>query len=300
MVLGVILGLGAATAQSVSYIASRWFTTTGRGGMIRLLVLSHVLQAAVSLPLLLLLWPADLPPIGAFAPELLAVAGFYMAGQFGLFVALRYTDASRVSPILGIKIAVLAVLTVTLLGDRLHALQWMAVLIAVAAAFVLNYTGGRVPWQATLALLWTCVGYSLSDLSIRLMLEAMAPVSPLRAAFWGAAASYVVCGAVSSVLLPWYGLRSPRQWVAAAPYAAAWLGAMMLLFACFAVVGVVLGNILQSTRGIISIVLGAAVSKLGHVHIERHVPRAVFWRRMAAAAMMLAAIAMYLLAGAWA
>jgi drug/metabolite transporter (DMT)-like permease len=295
MLLGVLLGLGAATAQSLSYLASRWYTAGRGGGMMRLLVLGHALQGAVSLPLTWALWPDELPELTQFLPELVGTAGFYMAGQFGLFVALRYTDASRVSPLLGLKVAILAGVTVAFLGDALSAGQWIAVFVSVAAAFVLNYTGGAIPWPATLALLLTCVGYSLSDLCIRLLIDELEPVPALHAAVWGAAATYVLCGLTTLALLPWYGSRRPRDWVAAAPYAGAWLTAMMFLYTCFGLVGVVFGNILQATRGIISVVLGAGVARLGHVHIERHVPRAIFWRRFAAAAMMFAAIILFVL-----
>jgi len=73
-----------------------------------------------------------------------------------------------------------------------------------------------------------------------------------------------------------------------------WLGAMLLLFGCFQVLNdVVWGNILQSTRGLISMVLGAAVAGAGMVHLEKKVARGIFWRRMAAALLMSAAIALY-------
>ena len=299
LALGIILGLAAATSQSVSYICSRWYTAHLGGGMIRLLVLGHVLQGVVCLPLVWLLWPAELPPVSAFLLPLLGVAGFYMVGQTGLFIALRYTDASRVSPLLALKIAILAVLTVTVLNDVLSTLQWIAVAVAVAAAFMLNYSGGRLPWQASVAVIVTCAGYSLSDFSIQLMLNAMQPVEPLAAGMFGAAASYVLCGCTFSVLLPWYGSRRLRPWLAAMPYAAAWLAGMFFLFTCLAAVGLVLGNILQSTRGVISIALGVVVAKRGLVHLETHVERHVLYRRVAAAPMMTAAIAVYVVAGSW-
>lgn len=295
LMLGVILGLAAAVSQSVSYVCSRWYTAHRGGGMIRLLVLGHVIQGVVCTPLAWLLWPADLPAVSTFLPELLGVAGFYMLGQVGLFVALRFTDASRVSPLLGIKIAVLAVLTVGLLGDVLSLWQWTAVGMAVLAGFALNYSGGRLPWQATLAILLTCTAYSLSDFFIRLMLEAMHTVPPLRAALVGAALSYIVCGCASAVLLPWYGSRRVGEWAAAMPYAMAWLAGMFFLFACIGAVGVVLANILQATRGPISIALGVGVARYGLVSVETRVSRAVLFRRAAAATMMMAAIIIYVL-----
>ena len=68
---------------------------------------------------------------------------------------------------------------------------------------------------------------------------------------------------------------------------------MLLLFGCFQAVDVVFGNILQSTRGLISIVLGAGLAGAGMVHLEKKVSRGVFWRHMAAAMLMSAAIVLY-------
>ena len=40
----------------------------------------------------------------------------------------------------------------------------------------------------------------------------------------------------------------------------------------------------------LSVVLGWLVARIGHTHIEAHVPRRVFWRRVAGAALMLLGI----------
>jgi hypothetical protein len=58
-------------------------------------------------------------------------------------------------------------------------------------------------------------------------------------------------------------------------------------------VGVVYGNILQSTRGLISLGLGAASVKLGLLHLESKTSRSVFARRLIATSMMTAAVVLY-------
>ncbi|MEM6507538.1 MAG: hypothetical protein AAF711_19030, partial [Planctomycetota bacterium] len=59
---------------------------------------------------------------------------------------------------------------------------------------------------------------------------------------------------------------------------------------------IILGNILQSTRGLMSILLGVLIAKLGHHHIESHAPLKVVIQRAIAAAMMIGAIALYVTA----
>ena len=80
---------------------------------------------------------------------------------------------------------------------------------------------------------------------------------------------------------------------AALQYAAAWLGSMVALYACFGTVGVVFGNILQSTRGIMAVVAGALLAQLGWHDLEDRVDRATLLRRLAAAGLMTAAITLF-------
>ena len=68
---------------------------------------------------------------------------------------------------------------------------------------------------------------------------------------------------------------------------------MAALYICFGQIGVVFGNILQSTRGFMSVVLGAMLAHLGWHELEQRVDRATLLKRMAAAALMTAAIALY-------
>ena len=103
----------------------------------------------------------------------------------------------------------------------------------------------------------------------------------------------MVCGAIGLAILPWSGAKQHGDWRYALPWAVAWLAAMLFLFGCFDRIGVIFGNILQATRGIMSIVLGVAVAALGHLRLEQKVSRGVLVRRIVAAALMFTAIALY-------
>jgi drug/metabolite transporter (DMT)-like permease len=199
-----------------------------------------------------------------------------------------------VAPLLGMKILVLACLAMLLTRQGLHPRQWAAVVLSAAAALLLNEAGGRVPGRYLAALGTTITFYCFSDLCIGELSKRLAGVEP-SPALTGAALTYLLCGVA---ILPFAfrrELAQPRVWALAAPFAVAWFGAMCLLYVCFGLIGVVFGNIVQSTRGIMSVAIGWAIARAGHTHLEARVGRRVFWRRAAGAGLMLAAVALYLL-----
>ena len=160
MVLGLIYGFVAALGQSISYFCTRLFVIRRAQGVISLLVLGHLLMVAAAALLLPVVWPERMPPVGAFFWPLMGTAWFYLLGQAGFFFALRYIDASRVSPMLGLKIVILAAITVVILDHPLSPLKWAGVVLSVAAAFVLNYSGGRLSWRVLGGVLFACLMYS--------------------------------------------------------------------------------------------------------------------------------------------
>ena len=292
---GIGFGLGAAFCQSVFYLFTRRFVSRTGQTPLLLLVVSPVLMGAASVALLLVLRPRHLPPLDTYAGPLVRAALFYLAAQFGLFSVLRQVESSRVAPLLGGKILVLAVLAVILTRQALGPLQWLAVGLSAGAAWLLNEAGGRVPVRCLVALALTIVGYCLSDLCITELVKRLAGTAP-SAPLTGAALTYLLCAALTLPFAFRREARDWRVWTLAVPCALAWFAAMCFLYACFGLIGVVFGNIVQATRGILSVALGWSVAHFGHTHIEAHVSRGVFWRRLAGAALMLAAVALYLCA----
>jgi len=291
---GILLGLAAATCQSVTYLQSRHFVGHAAGGRRRLMLLGHVIQGGIGLTVLPLLWPAEMPAFRQYVFPLLMSAGGFLAGQAFLFSTLRHVEASRVAPFLSIKIAMLATLAWLVMGRTITGWQWTAVGLAMAGAWLLNWTGGQFPARVLVTILLTCAGYAVSDLFIRALIESLAPVPPLRAALVGVALSYIVCGL--AVLPVWFSVGKVA-WAdvrRATPYALTWLASMVFLYACFALINVVLGNIVQSTRGLISILLAPVMARSddwGHLETAQS-PHAIL-RRVAVALLMTAAVALY-------
>jgi drug/metabolite transporter (DMT)-like permease len=299
MISGILLGLAAATCQSCSYIFSRMFAGRYSGSTLSFLVLSHGIMGVLSAVGLVVVWPGVVWPgerMPAFATywwPLVSATFFYLTGQVGLFLALRRTDASRVSPLLGLKLLILALISITFLGKSYSAAQWCAVGLTLLAAALLNRSGGGIPWRSLAWILFACFGYSLSDLGIKALVDRLSVLGLVRGSLVSTFMSYVICGAGALVMLCVHHRPPRRMWLHAVPFSIAWLSAMMFLFACFGNIGVVFGNIVQSTRGVISIGLGAVIAHAGYVHLEQKVGGWVLARRVLAALLMVGAIALF-------
>jgi len=88
-------------------------------------------------------------------------------------------------------------------------------------------------------------------------------------------------------------LKKPVLWLTALPFAGAWFIAMNLLFHTFLILGPVFGNILQTTRGIFSVLMGKLIIKIGLKGIEDKMSRYAFLRRLGAAMLMTAAVCLF-------
>jgi drug/metabolite transporter (DMT)-like permease len=235
-----------------------------------------------------------MPPFRVYYQPLLSSMFFYFTAQAALFIALRRSDASRVSPLLALKVVFLALISVIFMHEVLGLQQWVAILLCLAAAVTLNFTGGQLPWMTAAMVILACLGYSLSDLNIKLLVDALAgSLKQQDAIYFGVCACYLCCGVVALPMLLWQRQGIWRDLPYAIPFSLAWLAAMVFLFTCFATVGVIYGNILQSTRGILSIGMGVILAKMNLEHLEQRVSISVTLRRVLAAGMMGAAIYLY-------
>ena len=290
---GILIGLLGALGMAVAYVCMRLFMTRRGAGTVRLLAMAHVIMAGVSAVLLAFVWPARMPPLGRFGRDLAGAAGFYLVAQGVLLFVLLRTDASRIAPLLSLKVLILAGIKFAFFGEAFTPLQWAAVGLTVVAAHALNVTGGRLPWRAVAGVLFACLGYSLSDLHVKELVDALSDLGMMRSSLVASSLCYVVCGLASAPLLLWRRPRGWRDWAWAAPYGLTWMAGIVFVFACFGMVDVVFGNIIVSTRGVFSILLGAAVARMGMIRVEQRVSPSVLLRRLAAAVMITLAIGLF-------
>jgi drug/metabolite transporter (DMT)-like permease len=261
--IGIACGLGAAMCHSLSYLFSRHAVSGSERTATDRFIGSHLIMGLLVLPFLPAALQYPLPELSRLALALAWTAGFYLIGQGCFFVLNRYASPSLASPLLGIKILVVAALAMLLLRRPVPPLQWVAGAIAVVATYTLNRSAGHLPRRALGWLIAACCGYAISDIGIAHLMGTLREIGPLAAPLVGVCLTYTVIGAAAAMTS--IARRTPlqRPHPSTLGFAVFWMGAMVFLFASIALVGPVTAIILQATRGLFSYALAHALPRIG-------------------------------------
>ena len=303
VVIGVIAGLIAAFMQSISYILSRHVLHAHNTTPLHLMLISNVWMGLICVVVLPFVWPQPEAGYGVFFGFLAFQILAYLGAQAGFFWAIRHAAASRVSPMMGIKIVFSAILAFSVRDESLNLMQIAAVVLTLVAAFAVSKSGERIPWKALLGTLIAVICFALSDLGITLCADAInsdpsqrTVMVPLTICIM----SYSISGILALALYPVFKrtlahTKKEWAWKASLGYSLAWLAAMVFLFTTFAMIGLVFGAIAQSLRGPLSVLLAALIAKMGWEHIEQKRSRADFIKQVLSALLMVVAISLYCL-----
>ena len=78
------------------------------------------------------------------------------------------------------------------------------------------------------------------------------------------------------------------------PYAICWFLSFLFLFSSFDLIGSVLANLAQSTRGLISVFIGFFLTRLGFKHLEENANKKEMFQRLFLTVVMLFAMGIYM------
>ncbi len=289
---GIACGFGAATAMSITYVFSRLFVQQEGRTPFQLLALGHIIMGVLSLIILPFVYEPPVASWGRTAVFMVGVAGFYTFAQGLLFVVLKRSAASNISPLLGVKIAVAAVVGIAL-GNPLTPLQWLAVGLVVLAALLLRDSKEGVTLKLIGMVLFFCALYTGSDYSIQYLVACLGEQPTVRTVILAVALSYTLCGLLVLVFFRDIRRSNIKDWIAASGFAIPWYISMFCLFGAFSTIGVVFGVILQSTRGVISVLVAIVFGAMG-IHVgEEKAPLKTRLRQLTAACLMVAAIVLF-------
>jgi len=290
MFWGMLFGLSGASLQALSYLFSRHYLTK-HGTPIKMMLASQLMLGIVSalaLPFLdfdfwqlKLLWP------------LLLVTLAFLFGQVFFLRALTLIESSRMSSIIGLKLIFVPLFLYLFFDYVFNWGQIIALVLAVAATLLMNYhTGGRFHWSGMGCSVIAVVLFAWSDIGIKFLIKEIDPDHFVRAGLIGILMNNVT---VVVLLLPMYfKYRLNRtDFTMTAGFTGCWGFGLFCLFVSFGFVGPVFGNVLQSVRGPVGLVLGIAAARLGMQHLELRNPAIVWVQRGIAALLMFGAVVLY-------
>jgi drug/metabolite transporter (DMT)-like permease len=248
-------------------------------------------QALMAVPFWLL--GGTIPGLSLWWQPVVAGALFF-AGQVFTLLALTTGDVSVATPVLGLKIVLVALLSVVLVGDPVGVRLWTAAALSSVAITLLNLSPGHSHRRVARTIVLAALG-AAAYASFDVLVQKFSPVwgtgrfLPLAMAF----------GAAYSLALPTGRAEIDRE---SRPYSR-WLAAGAT---CFAIQGLMFmsavsiyrqvtsANVLYSSRGLWSVV---GVWAVGHwfTNREQHLGARVLAWRLIGAILLLAAIVMALL-----
>ena len=136
---GFILGLTAALTLGVVDIVA--VVVARRIGTMSILVWTNIGGLVVSTPYLLLV--ADLEPISlVYLPAVGALVFFVLLAVTSFYKAIQTSPVTLISPIISANLVVIILLSVALLGDRLGAVQVLAISMAFIGVALTSMTAG--------------------------------------------------------------------------------------------------------------------------------------------------------------
>jgi drug/metabolite transporter (DMT)-like permease len=289
--LATSLPLLAAAVYALSALYLKQATMAG-GGLWRITFLTTWGQALLFLPLLL---TGNGSLFDTHWGHVFLTALLFYVGQLCVFAGMRFGDVSVVTPVMGVKVLLVAALVVGITREQLPSIWWVAAGLSTAAAVLLGGgrpSGGRSLLPGLLGGLGAALAFAGVDVLFQLWADGPG--------VWRFSALVALCmGGLSLTLLPFLEgpvwQLSPAVLRAFVPGLLATLAQVLLMAYCVVKLkGAAWANLLYSSRGVWSVLL---VWKAGSLfgNTENEIGRELMLRRLAGAALMLVAIALVLL-----
>lgn len=253
---------------------------------------SNVLTALVFQ--VLMVFPGEWLPLEFwFQPVMVAL--LFLAGQVLTLFSLQRGDVSVATPVLGLKIVLVALLTTLIIGSMLSWQLWLAAMLSTLGIVLLNQRGlatsGRNTGGTVVSAGLAAGCYALFDV----LVQKWSPA-------WGIGTFLpLLMGLVGVFSLP-LGFLFPSALLKLPLPALKWLGGGGMLFALQSILLVssigyfgqaTTSNVVYSSRGLLSVMTVALIGQWFHSEEKKLEPK-VLRRRLIGAALMFVAIVLVL------
>ncbi|MCR5537023.1 MAG: hypothetical protein K6F05_06385 [Succinivibrio sp.] len=283
---GLCCGFFAAFCQALNYTFSKDCQEKYNLHGIRELVAVHICMFVLCIGPFLYYQPWQYLNLHT-ALLLLCNVSSYLVAQYIMILVFDRQDASIVSPLMTIKTPILALIAFLFFDKEFTPLQYTAIFAIIALGFYFSSLSGRVKPTILLVLALVCVCFSISDLSMTALTYAV-PGETLTVVAICSVCEYVVCGLIALPLMPL--CKVPLM----GAYHAKWVGITWLVctlafVVTFHVNGVVEGNIIQTLRSVIGVIIA-------YVFYRRYIKdESTFKKKMLITLGMFTAVVLYYL-----
>jgi len=288
----LLVGLSSGFAHSIYSAFSKALLKNRIREPFLLFLYINVIQALLT-PLLWLFIRPQFPSPAGLTPLLISCITCVAAYCF-LYMALHCGDASSVMPIMGSKVIFAGLLAIPMLGEKHNWQVYIAVVLVAVAIAILGYSpskGGSSKFPLKpIVLMATCsIIFGFTDIFIK---RALSYVDSFNFIIYY---NFVV-GVLSLSVIPYIKKRKVSLVLKGMDlklsiYAAVSVVAATLLYVIMLEMGsgVVIPNILQSTRGIFIVLISAVLTHRGSTILETQ-SRKVYMLRLAASFLIIVSI----------
>ncbi len=239
-----------------------------------LLFLYVCLFQAVLTPLLWLFVTPARPPMAGWAPLLASCVTCLVAYSF-LYMALSSGDASSVMPIMGSKVIFAGLLAIPMLGESHSGHVYLAAALVAISIAILSYSpassqGNAFPLKPILFMVACSIAFAFTDIFIRRSIVLIDSYNfMIYYNFLVGLGSLILVPYLKSKKVPivpkgrdlWLGMGSAFFLV---------LATLLFVISLQIAEGVLIPNILQSTRGVFIVLISAVLARSGSTALEMH------------------------------
>ena len=280
----LLTGVSSGLAHSVYSAISKSLLKNRIQEPFLLFLWVSVFQAILTPALWLFVKPA-LPPRAGWVPLLASCATCLVAYAF-LYTALSSGDASSVMPIMGSKVVFSGLLAIPMLGESHSGQVYLAALLVAVSIAILSYSpssqsSNSFPLRPILLMLASSIAFAFTDIYIKRSLIFIDSFNFM-------VIYNIIVGAGSLALLPY--LRHRRVpvilarrdlWLCSASALFLLVATLLFVISLKIAEGVLVPNILQSTRGLFIVLISAVLARSGSTAIETHSTKVYILRFLA-------------------
>ena len=288
----LLTGLSSGLAHSVYSAISKSLLKNRIEEPFLLFLYINLFQAILT-PLLWLFVKPTLPPVAGWTPLLKASVTCVVAYSF-LYMALSSGDASSVMPIMGSKVIFSGLLAIPMLNESHGGYVYLAAILVAISIAILSYSpsglhSNNFPLKPILFMVVSSIVFAFTDIYVK---RSLVFIDPYNFMIY----YYLLVGAGALSLFPYLKnkkvsiiLDSQALWLSLASSICLIVATLLFAISLEIAHGVLVPNILQSTRGVFIVLISAVLAHRGSTLLETH-NRKVYLLRFLASSLIIVSI----------